>query len=735
MSLIDPTDSLERQNEKLVRIAESLMRRVEQSPNNSGLAYAQFERAALLEAQVRQRTNDLERTLDLLHSSNARLAQANAEAEAARKNLAEAIEAVDEGFALFDVDDRLVMHNTRFCKELADIKPILRPGLSFEDYVQAVSGSRFLSLPGGDTPGSWADRRMARHKDRHVVFNVALIWDRWLQVSEHRSASGGTAILQTDVTKILRLERRERDRLVDRQARMVRATLDHLNQGVCIFDKDQRLVGWNMQMEALLQLPAEGSVLGLPFSDLLDRLDDTLRFTGQVGRDDIEAWARLANGRRPLNFEIQRLEDQIFAVFAQEMPDRGFVISFTDVTVEREAARALRDLNETLERRVEERTLELGEALAEAQRANASKNRFVAAASHDLLQPLSAAKLFMASLEERCEGEAGETATKAISALASVEGIIEALLDISKLDSGQASLNIQPVHLGALVSSLRTEMMPLARGKGLELRIVPSSLLIESDPIYLRRVIQNLVTNAIRHTNGRKIVLGVRRTGGAARVEVWDEGPGIAPEDQQVIFQEFRQLQPGRSGANGLGLGLAIVERACQTLGHRLGLWSEPGRGSCFSVSATCIGQGVATDARRPEGRKMPLAEGLVVFLVENDPDVARGITLTIEGWGSHVIHTESGEEALSLMEELGILPDGFLIDNQLGAGNMPGTELLGHLRARYGDINARIISADRTQALMAECDLLGVPFIAKPLDRARLVEFMESARQDFAGA
>jgi signal transduction histidine kinase/CheY-like chemotaxis protein len=719
VSLLDPADDLERQNAKLHRIVESLMRRVEQSPDHSSLAYAQFERASLLEEQVRQRTAELERTLDLLQESNARLSEAMVVGEAARSNLTEAIETVDEGFALFDADDRLVLHNSRFCEDLDDVSPGLAPGLTFERYVDLVSRSRHLELPADQTPADWRKVRMRHHTDSRTTFNVSLSLDRWMQVSERRTAAGGTVILQTDVTQIIRLERRERDRLMDRQAKMTRATLDHLAQGVAIFDRDGRLIGWNAQMEALLERPVALDIVGLPFAELLDRLDDDFTFTGKVDRAGLEDWAARRPRRRALTLEVERANDRVYSVHAQEMPDRGFVISFTDVTAERSATEAFRGLAATLERRVASRTEELGAALEEARRANASKARFMAAASHDLLQPLSAAKLFVATLEDRAtDPDARDVAGKAVSALSSVETIIEALLDISRLDTGGAQFTIGRAALGPILESLRIEMTPLAAAKGLELRVVATDAVVESDPVLLRRVVQNLVANAIRYTDGRKILLGVRHAGDQARVEVIDQGPGIAPADQAVIFEEFRQLVPHRSGAAGLGLGLAIVDRACAALGHDLTLESVPGRGSRFAIAAPLRLGTPAIDA--PAAPRGDLPDGLVVGLIENEPDLARAMTLMIEGWGPDVIHSESGEGMLALLEELGILPDVFLIDYQLGEG-MDGLALIAELRARFPTVQAAIVSADRSGELAQRCAAMAVERLPKPLDPGRL--------------
>ena len=336
MTLINPSDTLERQNEKLLQIAQALMRRVEQKSDDAGLAYQQFERAALLEAQVQERTHELERALDLLQESNAGLERANAEIERGRANLNEAIESINEGFALFDTGGRLIQYNSRFCRWFQDIAPRLREGLLFEDYVALVSRSRFLALPEGQTPEQWAANRLRFHNEDHVVLNFPLVSNTWLQVSEHRTARRGTVILQTDVSEIMRLERQERDKMRDAQAKTLQATLDHLNQGVCIFDAEMKLVGWNKNMDGLLALPSRRAVHGLDFSELLGLLGRDLSFHDGFTPRRLRNWS-LGQTRRPVTFEVTRNATQRLRVFAQEMPDRGFVISFTDITVEHEA--------------------------------------------------------------------------------------------------------------------------------------------------------------------------------------------------------------------------------------------------------------------------------------------------------------------------------------------------------------------------------------------------------------
>lgn len=722
--ILNPDDPLERQNEKLIKISEALMRRIEQSTDAEGAAYAQFQRAAMLEEEVQERTRDLEHALDLLNTSNAKLAEANREAEEARSNLANAIEAIQEGFALFDPEEKLVMCNSRFGLHMPDIRASFVPGLDFHDYVQLVSQSRFREHADSESPEDWARGRLERHKDDHVIFNVRMIWNRWVQVSEHRTPDGGTVIIQTDVTDIMRLERQERERMLDDQARVIQATLEQLNQGVCIFDAQARLVGWNQRVGELLSMPATLLRMGIRFSTLLDRFRDDISFIDGTTIETVESWIKKPGGRPPVKFEVKRGPMLILSVTAQEMPDQGFVISFTDVTAERAAVRAIKDANEMLEARVAERTLALKDALSDAERANASKSRFVAAASHDLLQPLSAAKLYLASLEG--EGESPVVA-KVSRALESVEHILEALLDISKLDIGKAALHEAPVPVGTVLAQLAEELMPAARQKGLDLRVVATRAVVRSDPTYLRRILQNLVSNALRYTETGRVLVGARHVKGGVRVEVWDTGPGIPEDQQQAIFDEFRRLNASASAAEGMGLGLAIVERACRLLNHDLSLTSAPGVGTCFKVTLP-LHDGAAVDADPSASQGWSTAArnlgAELVLLIENDADVLRALTTILEKWDVSVLAAHSQAEAHALVDEVGVAPDAIIADYQLD-DDLLGTDAIASLRDRLGGLPACIVSANRSPELIAACAELGVTLFPKPIEPSRLAAFL----------
>ncbi|MEM8958489.1 MAG: PAS-domain containing protein [Pseudomonadota bacterium] len=732
-ALINPQDSVERQRDKLLKIATSLMRRIEQTDSDHSAGYAHFQHAVQLEDQVRARTRDLEETLELLNRSNTELSVAKRIAEQARADLSGAIEAVQEGFALFGPDERLVMCNSRFGQQMPDIQNRLEPGLSFDEYVNLVSRSDHLSLPLEDTVESWVAQRLERHCDDCVVFNVRLTWDRWLQVSEHRTDQGGTVILHTDVTDMMRMERQAREKLLDDQARIIRATLDHINQGVCIFDDHGLLMGWNQRVGTLLALPAGQFMLGTRFEKLLAQIENRLTFPDATAHQRLKDWVACTDPRPALSFEVRRGARATLDVFAQETPDRGFVISFTDVTAEREAIRAMYDANESLEKRVQERTLALEDALSQAERANASKSRFVAAASHDLLQPLSAAKLFLSSLEDGVAPpeQVQDTIRRTRGALNSVETILGALLDISKLDAGLAALEPGPVPLGVVLKTLAEEFAPLAARKGLELRILPCSVLVESDAAYLRRILQNLVANAVRYTDEGRILVGARRKEGSVRVEVWDTGRGIPIDEQKAIFREFHRVREGGGGSDGMGLGLAIVERACGLLNHPIDLWSEPGRGSAFFVSLPLCSTAKVhaksvLDIAQPVQSTL---DNMIVLLIENDETVRRAMTLQLEKWGVSVLDVNGPREVDELLGELGILPDLIIADYHLDDG-LTGLDLLSAITQEHGAIPSMIVTANRSPELRRTCRTAGISLLYKPLDpgqlHARIMDLVE---------
>lgn len=719
-SLIDPTLSDAEQIARLLDVTDALIRHAEQDHGAAAGVFERFRRAAGLEELVRQRTHDLEATLH-------QLSEAKAGAERARRDLGQAIEAVEMGFAMFDMRGRLVMHNSRFCRDLSDIRPFIVPGLGFEDYVALISLSKALVLPPGMTPAGWMRHRMQHHREGQRL-NVELVGDVWLQVSEQRTADHGIVILQTDITDTIRAERQERRKLLDQQGRVIHATLEHINQGVAIYGAAGRLVGRNHRFGALLDLPEAALAEAATLTGLGALLARQAAFGDDFAPERLMEWARASGRRPPIRFEMKLGTGVVLDAFGQGMPDRGCVISLTDVTRERMAIHSMLRANASLEQRVAARTSDLAVALREAELAHAARGRFVAAASHDLLQPLSAAKLFVAAARDMAPpGRPAETLAKAQNALISVEAILGALLDISRLEGAGAEIDAAPITLAVLLSQLADEFVPVALQRGLDLRIVPCSLTVTSDPAYLRRILQNLISNALRYTQTGRVLVGVRRLGRSLRIEVHDTGPGIAPEDQRKIFGEFQRLQGSASAAEGMGLGLAIVERACALLKHPLTLRSEPGRGTTFGVEMPCA----PAAPKHPAPRPPPIiAEepgdntDRIALLVENDADLRKAIALHLEHRGVSVLEAESGEAALALLDEIGIVPDLYLIDQQLGAG-LTGIETARALQDQFGDRPIRLITANRDPQLRLAAQAAGLEILFKPIDTDALEAFI----------
>ena len=278
--------------------------------------------------------------------------------------------------------------------------------------------------------------------------------------------------------------------------------------------------------------------------------------------------------------ERRRSDGRVIELRGQPLPDGGFVTAFSDVTSHKRTEESLREINETLELRVEERTRQLAAAVSQAELANQSKTRFVMAASHDLLQPLGAARLFNAALRSRAASDTDlrGLAERVDNSLAAAGELLEDLLDISRLDAGGVRAELTEFDVMELLKSLQEQFAPVAAQRGITLVIAPTNMRVRSDHRLLRRVLQNFIGNALRYTPTGGVLLGARRRAAGAMVElqVTDTGPGIPVENRGAIFEEFRRLdQPSPWGEKGLGLGLSICERIAAILETTLTLRSR----------------------------------------------------------------------------------------------------------------------------------------------------------------
>lgn len=326
--------------------------------------------------------------------------------------------------------------------------------------------------------------------------------------------------------------------------------------------------------------------------------------------------------------------------------------------LEAEVRSRTRDLNETLSalNRANEK---LEAASVIAAEANRAKSRFLAAASHDVMQPLNAAKLFIDSLRLSALDPAQQRMLHQLeSAFGSVEAILGALSDISRLDTSAIRPDVGSFPVARLLDRIADEFGPLAGARNVRFDFVPCGAWVLSDLTYLRQIVQNLVSNAIRYCEGGRVLLGCRHRGDTLRIEVHDTGPGIAEADLPLIFEEFRRLRPGNGGdGEGLGLGLAIVERACRLLDHRLDLRSEVGRGSVFAVDVPLTYTELDTAADETD-------DTLIALIVTPDERLAAHVASLLDGWQMGALTAGSVNEARSLVGQIGVVPDVLMLDD-----------------------------------------------------------------------
>ncbi len=521
---------------------------------------------------------------------------------------------------------------------------------------------------------------------------------------------------------------------------ILQTALDHVRQGIAVFDKELQLICWNRQFGEILDLPPSLTRVGIGLADIL-------RFNGKRGEaapDAVEDFVReqierYVSGSEP--FLERFAEGIVIEVRANHMPDGGIVTTFTDITSSVEAAEALERSNETLERRVRERTEELTRlnaalehAKGEADAANISKTKFLAAASHDILQPLNAARLYVTSLIERGGREDRRLVDNIDASLEAVEEIFGALLDISRLDTGALRPEFASFRIDELMRQIELEFAPLAAAKGLDLAFVPCSLVVRSDRRLLRRLIQNLVSNAIKYTPEGRVLVGCRRRSGDLRIDIYDTGIGIPQSRWRDIFVEFHRLDQGAKIARGLGLGLSIVERLARVLDCAIELESEAGRGAHFMVTVICSNAPPVDLPAREHARIDPgQLAGIMALCVDNEPSVLDGMETLLHGWGCEVIKGADLAEALTAISESPLIPNGLLIDYHLDQGN--GIKAIVELRHRYGDLPAILITADRSPAVREQARAESIQVLHKPIKPAALRAMLAQWRMMRAAA
>ena len=509
---------------------------------------------------------------------------------------------------------------------------------------------------------------------------------------------------------------------------LVQSSIEHISQGISVIDHGLHMVAWNRRYEEFFEYP-EGLVsAGRPVADLI-RFN--LENQGVEGDDlELEVHKRLAYLKegKPHSFERERPDGRVLEVYGNPMPSGGFVTSYTDITSHKKLERQLREANENLEIRVQERTKELEAAKLDAEQANYSKSRFLAAASHDLMQPLNAAGLFASALSERATNpDIKELALNVSSSLQAADGLLNSLLEVSRLDAGTIKPKLEVFAIEDLLSALEKEFTVLAKEKSLDFRKVSSSQVVHSDQQLLRRIVQNFLSNAIKYTDTGRVVLGCRVREGVCRIEVWDNGPGIPDDKQAEIFQEFRRLQNDHErGEKGLGLGLSIADRLARLLNHPIQVrsWNnqQMEKGSVFAVDVPLADK---SELLKPAATNTALMSnslvGCRVLCVDNEVTVLEGMKALLSEWRCEVDIVSDLPSAIKVIEEQGIKPDIILADYQLDDG-VTGLDVLNALNQGLEQaIPAIVITAHNTEDVRESATSQGYLFLPKPVKPAAL--------------
>lgn len=557
----------------------------------------------------------------------------------------------------------------------------------------------------------------------------------WVQFTERMlAASIGAASSRLLLTSLLRgsgMDLGEVVAVLDEAGQELRfnreilsTTLENISAGVSVVDPDMRLTAWNRRYQQMFDYPDGMLYVGRPVADLIRYNAER----GELGEGDIEQQIarRIAHMRAgsPHVFERTRADGKVIELRGQALPGGGYVTSYNDITDYKRAERALLEANETLEQRVAERS-------QAAEAAQQSKSRFLAAISHDVLQPLNAARLFASALRESEHNnpEQQHLAERVDASLRAAEELLDGLLDVSRLDAGALQAKHTDFDASALLHELAAQYAPVAAARELRLHVHARPLWVRSDRRLLRRVMQNFIANALRYTRQGRIVLCLRGRGDHVELQVWDTGPGIPERHMQQIFDEFhRYQQPFDWGEQGLGLGLSICQRIARLLDHQLQARSRVGHGSMFGIivprvraSERVVPAPGRETAGTPVGESL---EGLRVLCVDNDPEILDGMRALLGRWQVEVITASTVDAAL---EALAREPHVMLVDYHLH-DRLDGLETLALLRETSAQrLPGVLLTADGRDELKKAAREQGWRLLTKPVKPASLRAFLSA--------
>ncbi|WP_196158053.1 PAS-domain containing protein [Reinekea sp. G2M2-21] len=510
---------------------------------------------------------------------------------------------------------------------------------------------------------------------------------------------------------------------------LLNSALQSINQGLSIVDQDLNIVAWNQTYQQMFQYPDEMLSIGRPVEDLIRHNAQI----GECGPGDVDILVRkrlehLYSGES-YRYERQRVDGSFLEIQGRPMPDGGYITVYTDITERRKIEDQLRRSNEVLEETVNKRTQALQQSNVELEKANKNKTRFLAAAGHDLVQPLNSAALFAASLQAKLKRQGGDESLLRLGqqieqSLHSAENLLNELLEISKLDSDIIRPSVSTISLHDLLHSLEEEFGVIAQDRNVEFKVVSSSLYLKTDGRLLRRILQNLISNALKYCQNGRVLLGVRRKGDRCRIDIFDTGPGLTEFQCKAIFDEFYRVPEIISNEKGLGLGLAIVKRMSKLLDHPIEIDSRVGEGSRFSVT---VPVGSKPKEQKAEAEKDgERNRAFRILCVDNEQLIIDGMESLISEWGYEVdvaLDERAANELIAACKPDLVIIDYHLNDSQTGLNVVSSWQ-----DSWLTDIPVIVITADYTDEVRLATKSSGFNLLKKPVRPLQLKGLIEQA-------
>jgi PAS domain S-box-containing protein len=623
-------------------------------------------------------------------------------------------ENISQGISVVDKNLKLVAWNTRYQAMFEYPDELLKIGTPIEKLI-GYNAERGDCGPGEIK--ALIERRLKHLRNSGGYSSERKRRGAYIKINGNPIPGGGFVTSFTDITEQKNIEQALRN-----SESRIRLYTDNLPLMLCYIGRDEKVHFSNK---------AYNQFIGKTHSEIqnvsVHALFDHIQFKDREGHIQYALEGNLTEfhcSRENDEGQITYYQVNYIPQISGQGEADGFFAIYQDITQSVEASDLLKKTNEQLEDRVTERTHDLEHLNRQLKSLTRSKTRFLAAASHDLLQPINAARLFTNSLIDQPDSQNQRDVNllhKIDSSLVGADKLLRALLDISRLDTGTLSPEISHFAIADLMEDLRTELAPLAARKGLAIKFRFSSALVSSDKTLLRSIIQNLVSNAIRYTSSGRILIACRTKGNRLQIQVFDTGTGISEENLPFIFDEFHRIQnPADSEKQGLGLGLAITKRLAEILEHPLSVQSAVGRGSQFSVT---LPRYFGTLHATPKSKTWQPAgnlAGVTVLYLENSPDSLDAMSALLNNWGCEVIECATFEQAVKAIRQEPLAIDMILADYRLDE-SQTGLDFLNFASEFDDDITGVLVTAEQDLAIKNAAIDNGHIFLAKPVEPAAL--------------